>query len=728
MRRRLLVLLTLIAVPAAACGPDFPEVLLGAREATLGTLPEGTFAAEAAQLVPKPSPAFKPVEHADWLFDADGKLPTRDSVEREMLGDQYERAVAIRQRADAKTAYAAGAGLPEDARRYLAGAVADAHDKWEEALQRFHSVLELPPAERTRYGVWAAYMIGERSGGAGGDEAKAEAGFQQVRALVAAGAADPLGLAVDSYGEEARIHLANRDDNGAIALYAQQAALGSQFGLGSLREVAYAIAHDPKRLANAIGAPMTQKLLTIYLMTRSDELRASSDTTAASTPGAVGVIGTFLDAVAKRGLDHVEGTGALAALAYRTGRYDLAAQFAAKDSDGYAAWVRAKLALRDGNADAAAQAYAEAAKAFPVADRAVPTYEEWSETPNDYCRVEGEAGTLALARGEYVAALEHLYAASPPFWMDAAFVAERVLTLDELVAFVAQHEPKPIATTQPDDAVSETARRAGGLRALLARRLLREERYEEAIALFDDAELKQKARDYAAARRATASGGPIARATQWWSAAKLARESGMELLGYELDPDAAFFAGAFDIFTTFGYGPTPEESERDTMSADGDGDVAPAPPLPTLKVDAGPSAGEKARVEASVAKPDERFHYRYVAVEFAKRAAELVPNRSQAYAAMMCQATGWILYRDTDVAKSLYETYVRNGPYVPWAKNFGTACEEPDFDGAAKRLHFERVRYVKHLARTSAPFVALGVFVVAGGVFWLRRRHIVKPR
>src|SRR5262249_49470591 len=156
--------------------------------------------------------------------------------------------------------------------------------------------------------------------------------------------------------------------------------------------------------------------------------------------------------------------------AYRSGRYDLAAKLVAKDSDGYAAWTRAKLALRDGNGPAAAAAYADAAKAFPSDDRGQPMYEGYSESPSDYCRVEGEAGTLALARNEYVDALEHLYAASPTYWMDAAFVAERVLTVDELAAFVAKHASSPIKAMQPDDPTLESSRRASFLRALVARR------------------------------------------------------------------------------------------------------------------------------------------------------------------------------------------------------------------------------------------------------------------
>lgn len=707
MSRRLVVLFAtaLFSAPTLACGPDFPEVLLDSRAATLSDFPEGVFTAEAAQLAPQPTGGFKPVERADWFYTPEP--PTRAAAEREILGDAFERADSIRGQPNAKAAYAAGEGLPEDARRYLAGAAAFDHDDMDEAARRFASVLDLPAGERTRYGVWAAYMLGRISTLEDG----ADKAFERVRALVAGGDADPLGLAVDSYGSQARLHLDAGDDATAIKLYAQQATFGSRFATASLLEVARAIVRDPARLARDVSEPMPRQLIALYLMTRSGELESDPvDAEAASAPAASTVIASFLDAIEKSGIDHVEGADRLAALAYRSGRYDLAARFAAKDTDGLAAWTRAKLALRAGDANAAATAYAQAAKAFPINDRAQPAYEDYVTPAKSYCRVEGEAGTLALARGEYVEALEHLYAASPTFWMDAAFVAERVLTLDELAPFVARHASTPIAPTQPDTPVEESVRRAGFLRALFARRLLRADRYDEAISDFDDAELKKKATDYADARRAALSGGRIERAEQWFHAARIAREDGLDLLGYELDPDDQFFGGNFQSYSTFGYGPPVEG-------------VTPTPIATPLKIDAGPSAGERERVAASAAKPDLRFHYRYVAADFASRAADLVPNRSQAYAAMLCQATGWLMYRDLPAARVLYERYVKNGPYVPWAENFGTQCEDPDFDGAAKRLHAERIAAAKRIVRRALPY-GLGLVVIAlVGIVWVSRRR-----
>ena len=128
---------------------------------------------------------------------------------------------------------------------------------------------------------------------------------------------------------------------------------------------------------------------------------------------------------------------------------------------------------------------------------------------------------------------------------------------------------------------------------------------------------------------------------------------------------------------------------------------------------------------ASQSQPLKRFHYRYVAVDLAQKAVDLVPTRSQAYAAMLCEATHWVLARDPAAAVPLYRRYLKTGPHVAWGRDFGQTCPAPDFVGAAKRAHAERIAHYRHLARRAAPYaaggaIALGLLLVA---IWLRRRR-----
>jgi hypothetical protein len=94
----------------------------------------------------------------------------------------------------------------------------------------------------------------------------AEAGeepFARVREEARAGGADAAGLAVASFGEEARIALDQGRVPDAIALYAQQARYGSGSGATSLLLVARQLAEDG-RWRRFVGDPLTRDLLVLY--------------------------------------------------------------------------------------------------------------------------------------------------------------------------------------------------------------------------------------------------------------------------------------------------------------------------------------------------------------------------------------------------------------------------------------------------------------------------------
>lgn len=153
---------------------------------------------------------------------------------------------------------------------------------------------------------------------------------------------------------------------------------------------------------------------------------------------------------------------------------------------------------------------------------------------------------------------------------------------------------------------------AASLRNLLGRRLLREGHYADAVAYFDNPDLQNKARLYGEQRlKADAAWWPTKRASALYNAAWTAREWGMDILGYEMAPDYATFGGNYSL-----------ESVE-------------------LKVGPLVSEAEVQRQVASEAKPDQRYHYRFVATELAGRAADNLPHTSQAFAAVLCNAAGW---------------------------------------------------------------------------------------
>jgi hypothetical protein len=124
-----------------------------------------------------------------------------------------------------------------------------------------------------------------------------------------------------------------------------------------------------------------------------------------------------------------------------------------------------------------------------------------------------------------------------------------------------------------------------------------------------------------------------------------------------------------------------------------------------------------------------RYHYRYLAVDQLVHAADLLPPRSQAFAAVLCTATGWMLSTPgaAERADNLYKRYVMEGPLVAWAVHFGRRCPEPDFAAAE---HFTRTWYL-HLAQRLVghhrlPLV-LGLVVLIGGPLAWRLRRRVRP-
>ncbi|WP_133646627.1 hypothetical protein [Paraburkholderia flava] len=690
------------------------------------------------------------------------------------------------------------------------------------AQRRFQAALDVPAATAGPGAVWVAYALGEMhkraSSEAGYDFADetraAQRAFAVARERARAGAADPSGLAVFSYGEEALLFLRSSskgqcddtdltgrtacvdaidpaDMNRAVGLYAEQAARGSAIGFQSLVLIASWALSSPARATRLIGNPLTQRLLVAYGLARvgdvvNDDPSSTTDYYAMlDVTGHLGyadvargtphvkpnpVLETLVDAIRQQGIAQPAGADRLAALAYRTGRYDLARTLIAHDNSALSSWVRAKLALRDGDVASAARAYAEASKAFPVIDGSLDA--------GSVALVKGEQGVLALSRGQYLVALDQLYAAtqraragvvtddpyagtdggSVGYQQDMAYIAERVLTTDELKTWVDAHAPATATVPLPAGFAAFTPEQfyawraqhtrtlADSLRLLLARRLVRDGRVDDALPYFpadDDARFVDvdytgsgngykvtawKVRDWAAAYGAALHDAQHAwsrnaRARGWFDAATLAREHGMEIMGYEQDPDFATFDGMFPhgvgrrgpmvaAYLTSASAPQPP---RDTPAQRAAADL----PGPFV------TDGERHRYASSEAKPNERFHYRAIAADEAGSAADLLPPRSQAFAAVLCHGANFAS-DDADRAAALYQRYVKQGAAVPFAAHFGRDCPAPDFSAAARfpYVHAWRItRYWVH-RHLYVPVAVLFIGLAGIGGWFYRRRRV----
>lgn len=665
---------------AHACGPDFPPELLSHRARTLAELPDGAFLYEATRLVPKPADAFPVVE-------------------------DYEEPKGAR----------TGGGARET-ELYASGAKAFHAGRWDEARASFLEVLALPAEERRHFSTFAAFMLGR--GAESTQEAREH--FAEVRELVRQGFEDPLGLAVASLGEEARLLLRDGDDAGAIQLYAEQAAHGSGSATTSLLFVARGIARDEARLQRVLKDPVGQRLLATYAWTRGQETLWAED---GSAPGP-SPLPRLLEALAS--VPTLSGADRLAAGAWRAGHFDLAERFADKERTPLATWVKAKLALRKGDRTAADRYLAEATEGIPETENW--TGASWQPQLKPRARLEGERALLALLRGAFPEAAE--LALKSCAWQDIAYVAERVLTVEELQRFVAAHasgserlcrsesssaeppseEPSGIAV-QGSGEVEELQDKDMGaqLRLLLGRRLLRSGRGQESLEYFRGTKWEEPARQYVEAlERARSVWNDVDEAQALYSASRLARTLGMELMGTEVAPDWALADGQFDLSGWY------EEVQQATEEG--------APNRAAQEELALTSDAERARLMANAPPHARRFHYRSTAADLAEKAAELVPPRSQAYAALMCHAARFVSSTDPERAQGLWRTYVKQGAYVPEVSMFGQSCPEPDFERARNQKLAMPWRgwRMRTLATVGGGMLLLPM---VGAVFFVRRKR-----
>ena len=708
------LLLTFSSAPVYSCGPNFPLQLLSERATHLQNLPEPDFAVLVTQLAsqPKSWPVPETAFHSQYDYQTDRLVSATEQAEQQLLpADQAKLVATMRQQPDAAAALLAGKDLSDELRLYTAGAVAFSPDP-KAAAALFQQVLALPAAAQSQRRSWALYSLARLQAQSAPKQAIQL--WQQLRAEVSQGLADPLQLAVASLGEEARLLLAEQQWHLAIGLYATQAQYDAS-GYASLLQLSRQLLAMPDaELQPLLQQPAVSRLLSIYLLSQLSGLQYSA-------PQQLTRLLQLLQQTPELQLANAL---ELAAVSYQQGQYDSAATLLQRAKDSPLKWwLSAKLAVRSNDLAAAAAAYAKASKAFPTtlpAPAKTPEY-QYNEAFSHQisrkqlqtqCRVEAEAGVLALQRGEYLQAMRLLYQAGSEFWQDTAYIAERVLTTAELQQFVDTEVPAgtPKAESQWSwfgDTEPNTL-----LRQLLARRLLREGQTDTALRYFVEPQLQQLAQQYQQLKQQSQAGalqstlenigirlqldlGQLARADALFQLARLTRQHGLELLGYEGAPDYQVFYGQYELYQD---------------------DTPPLWPIP---------AAEQQRLAQTVAVPDKRFHYRYVAAELAAQSAELWPQNSQAYAASLCAATTWLINREPQIAQQYYQRYLQHGAYVPWGADFGIRCPQPDAISAANRL---QANFKASLPRQRDLAIG-GAFVVlalAGWWAWRRRTHSLR--
>lgn len=539
--------------------------------------------------------------------------------------------------------------LPGEFADYFDGALAwhnPAISNKDVARASWEHLLARPEAERKFKSTWAAFMLGKSWEKENPD--KAVEYFQQVRDLAKHGFADSTGLAAASLGLEARIYLAQEKFERAIDLYLEQFATGDSTALNSLRfTAATALKTGSADSLHPLAAnPKTQRVITACLVS----FHPPGDNPYESDNNITKV---WLAAVETANVKDVESAEKLALAAYRANAMDLAQRWIKRAPDSpVTQWLQAKLLLRDGKVKQAAALLAKVTRSFPpeppstntpasfAENLSVVINSEYDESLSAGQQALGELGVLHLARREYTQSLDALLRSS--YWMDAAYVAERVLTPDELKNYVNENWP----SVSPEESVRETKDTHDGeslmtnprqqIRYLLARRLTRLSRGNEAREYFPaewqpqfDAFMKSLDTGWDESLPAEQ------RARALFAAAFIARTNGMELLSTEVEPDWSIYGGGY-AWSSFA-----ESRTNDSFKY------------------LGASADELRRSGEHHPNPEERFHYRYQAAFLGWEAAKLLPDNSDETARILCTAGSWLKDRDPDTADIFYKALMR---------------------------------------------------------------------
>lgn len=674
LRTPILVLMTIVGlgIPVLACGPFFAPNILSGGDQTLLAAPTADIRLELANLKPRrkpPESALPPKENSDEreqtlkadLGDLEKALLGVESGRRAYVLSEYEKcrnaleteiraSRSARGKADRfRGAFQLPVGLPSEFGLYFQASITYHRGDLGQARLGWERILALAPSERRYRTTWALFMLGKCHMKERPDLAVDY--FRKVREAAAGGFADRLGLAAASYGWQARVELDQGHLNEAMELYVTQMATGDPTAALSLRNVAAGIfkSMNLAQLRDLAGKETSRRILTSYLVAKGGPFSYVDDAVW------INQVKLWLNTLEALNLTSVENADRLGWAAYQAGDFAAAQRWLGRSglSTPVAKWIQAKLLLRGGKTAEAIPMLADALRQLPGGEiwdaeihNGMDGDCEFKFSPSN--RVRGELGSVQFARQDFVQALHNFLLAG--YWEDAAYVAERVLTAEELKRYVDIHWPQE--TLQPSEAANSPGPE---IRHLLARKLTRLGRWKDARPYYSP-EVQTRLDSYVGAIRRGHDRvrSERERAQAFWSAALIARQDGMELLATELGPDGATYDGAFD-----------QGLAAKTIM-----------PYPEVKQSLFPGGQDlTARLKANVPVPDKRFHYRYVACEHAWTAAALMPDQTDETARILCIAGTWIKDRDPQAADRFYKALVRR-------------CGQTDLGRAAGKLRW----------------------------------------
>ena len=546
------------------------------------------------------------------------------------------------------------------AKTWRSGDLATARAEWQ-------AILNLPEKDHKNRAVWAAWMLAKTSP----DQEAAIPFYQKTISLTENGYHDVLGLSPLAMGWLA---ITETDPVARLKWYFEAACSGNEDMLISLRRQLDPILADESAMTRAAEDPLSREIVTalLFIMYHNPETPSEHEDKNEDA---------WLSLLEKKLSNKPSPAAAKAAwICYSRAEFDAARRWLAQaPSDaGEVLWLKAKLALRDGKLDEAAQLFAKAAPLYQFAAEEQPAEPSlcdifWYDPAKRRDWMKGQfysdRAIVHIGRGEFLRAMDFLVKAS--YTGDAAYLAERVLTTDELVTWVKNNRPAPkVDIEQESFLILEDGTihlpdgqwQSDRLRYLLARRLAREFRFSEAAEFMPHA-LSSVFDYYVHLHRASRepSISKESKAVILWNLAYLRRHLGMEMFGYEGAPDLASWDGAYEgadylAMRSQKTGWQVGEYEWNQVTSSSDPSHFAIPAI---------SREETKRIAPHLADKKPRFHYRYDAAEIAWRAAALLPDNDPRTFYILHEGGRWLAPRDPKAANRFYLEIIRRCPELP---------------------------------------------------------------
>lgn len=544
------------------------------------------------------------------------------------------------------------------------------HKHWDEARAAWEALMQLPKEARHYRSTWAAFMLGKVA--LFQKKPEAVKWFQLVRQLAGEGFADSLGLAADSYGWEAKAELDAGHFEQSARLYLMQLSLGDASAIISLKALVPDRANiwgmmnfDPagpdapeqqvtpelikkhrEALVRSARDEVLRRLQTVHLL--ATETVGSGWMWGSESLGTAAKedrLANWLDALKIAGVKTSADADRLAWCAYTQGSYTSAANWLklCETDSSMSLWLRVKLLRRDGKLKQAQDLMAKVPALLEAENLRLPKNEDDYYGPGRslWMSSHGDLASLYLGSGQFIEAMNTFFAGG--LRTDAMFIAERVLSTDELIAFAK--------SLNEDDNRRE-------VKHVLGPRLVREDRYDEARPWLSESLQKDLDTYVALLKQANDEKLPMMQRAKAWFDAALLLQAAHDLI------DPTFMPDAPRTDSSNPKKPKPQSLPQDrqggfywhTRLTDG-GEKYEKRPLAVP-----PSDAEKKRLAASKPSPDRFNHAVFVAAALAKKAAALLPDNTDELADVLNTAGNWLkgdYYGDDDEADKFFQLIER---------------------------------------------------------------------